>query len=422
MRHVPFFRWVLTLGVLFIACSAAVYVAVPEMPELRQIDLTVLDEKPDGTCTVRWTDPFDRSEHEAAHQCDARRADSLKAPYYDPETGYGWETGFVVAEGSAKGRLYTLGQDDKDIDDRIDLSDTLLIIGLLLTTAGLIGGNIRAAARLIGARPDVVHRAWRLAHDAAAVEEDHTRAIEAVRAAWAPLQRERVHEEMSRTPVKLLRNEDKQRFRTKAWEKGGIHTARDVLDAGVWKLGQLPDVGRRTAEQAVAAAERLADAAHQNVLVRLTPDDRSDPRTTSLITALRVLVEAGPQAQEAADTARELAVRLEPLLTGASAASTRTGMLRVGPEGRRRTRAAVAELRGLLAEAKFDALGPRFGQTSVDLLRGPDNELDALSAWTDFESRPADYYRVLAEVTAGSAGPPAGWRAPSPGGGLSGEV
>lgn len=418
MRHVPFFRWVLTLGVLLITCSAAVYAAVPEMPELRQIELTVLREEPDGACTVRWTDPFDHGEHEAAHQCDAQRADSLKAPNYDPETGYGWDSGFVVAEGSARGRLYTLGQDDETIDDRIDLSDTLVIIGLLLATAGLVGGNIRAAARLNGVRPDIVRRAWQLAYGAAAVEEDHTRAVEAVRAAWAPLQRERVHEEMGRVPVKSLRNDAKQRFRTKEWEKGGIHTARDVLDAGVWKLGQLPDVGRRTAEQAVAAARHLADGASQDVLVRLSADDRSDPRTTSLVTALRVLVEAGPRGKEAADTARELAERLEPLLTDADAASTRSAMFRAGPERRGRARAAVAGLRRILAEAERDALVRRFGQTSVDLLRGPDNELDALAAWTDFERRPEDYYRVLAEVTAAGSG----WRAPSPGGGESVEV
>ncbi|TXS43460.1 hypothetical protein [Streptomyces sp. OR43] len=44
-----------------------------------------------------------------------------------------------------------------------------------------------------------------------------------------------------------------------------------------------------------------------------------------------------------------------------------------------------------------------FSQASVDLLRAPDSDRDGLSAWVGFESRPGDYYRLLAEVTGGAA-------------------
>ncbi|NED12921.1 helix-hairpin-helix domain-containing protein [Streptomyces sp. SID9124] len=398
MGHKPFFRWILALGLLLITGSAIVYAAAPEMPELRQVDLTVLTEKRDGACTVRWRDPFEHRSREGAYQCDTDRDPMLKAPDYDPETGHGYDSGWIVAEGSDKGGLYVLGQDDQVLDERLALSDKLILFGLPLVTVALVGGNIRAAARLGGVRPGVVDRARRLAASAARVEEDRARAVEAVREAWAPLQRERVREELGRIPVSRLRDDDKHRFRTKEWEKTGVRTVRDVLDAGVWKLGELPGVGRRTAEQAVAAARRTADELSADVLVRLSAD-RSEPRTDPLIAALHVLVEAGPEGRAAAAAAAAMATRLEPLLAGASPASGYAAMLRTGREGRRRARSAVAGLRHLLDEADRDGLVPRFGQTSVDLLRTPAGELDALSARADFERRPRNYYAVLAEVT-----------------------
>ncbi|WP_326673586.1 hypothetical protein [Streptomyces sp. NBC_01257] len=180
MRHVPFIRWVLTLGVLLIGCSAAVYTTAPEMPELRQVDLTVLEEAPDGACTVRWKDPFDQRRHEAPYRCDTTRDPVLKAPNHDLRTGHGWDTGFVVAEGGARGELYSLSEDD-EAAGRIGLSDTLTVIGLLLTITGLVGGNIRAVPRLRGVDPDVVRRAWDLAHAADLVAEDYEKALAAVR-------------------------------------------------------------------------------------------------------------------------------------------------------------------------------------------------------------------------------------------------
>ncbi|WP_328903586.1 MULTISPECIES: helix-hairpin-helix domain-containing protein [unclassified Streptomyces] len=398
MGHRPFFRWILALGLLLITGSACAYAAAPEMPELRQLDLTVLSEKRDGACTVRWTDPYEHRTREGAYRCDPDRDPQLKAPSYDPETGHGWTSGFLVAEGPDKGELYVLGQDDDVYDERIALSDRLIMFGLPLLTVGLVGGNIRAAARLGGVRPGLVDRAWRLAGAAAAVEEDRARAVEAVRAAWAPLREERVREELGRMPVTRLRDDERRRFRTKEWEKAGVRTVRDVLDAGVWELGGLPGVGRRTAEQAVAAARRTADAVGADVVVRLSAD-RSDPRAAALVTALHVLVAAGPEGRDAADAAEALSVRLEPLLADAAPATGWATMLRAGPADRRRARSAVAGLRYQLAGAERDGLPARFGQTSVDLLRAPGGELDALSARTDFERRPRAYYDVLAEVT-----------------------
>ncbi|WP_405406498.1 hypothetical protein [Streptomyces sp. NBC_01104] len=77
-------------------------------------------------------------------------------------------------------------------------------------------------------------------------------------------------------------------------------------------------------------------------------------------------------------------------------------MPQAGPEQRRRTRAALAELRHLLDAADRNSVAEEFRQTSADLLRGPDTERDAMSAWLDFASRSDAYYRLLTEVTSGA--------------------
>ncbi|TWG03785.1 hypothetical protein FHX80_112221 [Streptomyces brevispora] len=359
MRHVPVFRWVLSLGLVLIGCSLGLFLATPDLPELRQIDLTVLDEKPDGACTVRWTDPFEHREREAPYLCEAERDAILKAPYFDTDSGFGWDTGFVVAEGSDKGELYSL-EEDSDADARIWLSDRLLVAGVFLTIVGVVGGNIRALSRTRGANPEVVRRARRLSEAAGLVAQDHLRAVEAVRMAWAPLHRE------------LL----------------------DADPADPRRVG----AGRGAVEERVAVARRIAGEVGEAVAVRLDAD-RPEPRTTALIVALRVLVEAGPRARNAAEEGGELAARLEPLLFDAAPAAGRRSLLGAGRSQRRRALAAVAALRPLLDKAEREGRVQQFAQVSVDLLRGPGSDPTGLSAWVDFESRSAEYYGRLAEVT-----------------------
>ncbi|MEV6955510.1 hypothetical protein [Streptomyces sp. NPDC051183] len=178
MRHVPLFRWVLTLGFVFFTCSVGLYAAGSEMSASRQIDLTVLEEEPDGSCRVRWIDPYQKRAREAAYDCDADRADSLKAPQYPDSRGYGWATGFMFTEGPDRGELEDLGGESD-----LGASDVFLLLGAPLITLGLIGGNLRALPRVLGAEPRLVRRAARLSGAARCVVEDYERAVEAVREA-----------------------------------------------------------------------------------------------------------------------------------------------------------------------------------------------------------------------------------------------
>ncbi|WP_330278486.1 hypothetical protein [Streptomyces sp. NBC_00569] len=108
-------------------------------PDTRQIDLTVISEKHDGRCTVRWQDPYHDGgrRRESAYRCDPDRDAVLKAPNYDPDTGYGWDTGFMFTEGRHRGDL----EPSLEEAEPYALSDALVLIGLALIAVGLIGGT-----------------------------------------------------------------------------------------------------------------------------------------------------------------------------------------------------------------------------------------------------------------------------------------
>lgn len=393
MKHVPFFRWVVTLGLVLIGCSLGVYLTTPDYPEREQV---VLSEAPDGTCTVRWTDPFELVEHTGPYQCDPYRPATFKAPNYEPGTDLGWDVGHVLAEGAQKGELYSLDEDE-DIEASFALSDQLLGIGLLPTIIGLIGGNIRSLARLSGVRPAVVRKGERLRERAVQVAQDHARAEEAVRSAWAPLHKELVAKHLDRTPVARLRGSTRTRLPVRLLERNGIHSVRDVLDAGAWEVAQVGGLGRQEAERLWEAARLMSERVSRDTAVRLDAD-RPDTRTVALLNALQVLVAAGPQARNAAETAGSLAGELHRALAGAAPAAGWRKMLSAGRAERRYVPMAVAELRRLLAEAERDGVAERFAQVSVDLLRGADGDPAGLSARVDFDTRPADYYEALAQV------------------------
>ncbi|CAL9570486.1 hypothetical protein SUDANB176_04829 [Streptomyces sp. enrichment culture] len=145
----------------------------------------------------------------------------------------------------------------------------------------------------------------------------------------------------------------------------------------------------------LAAARRLSEAVHETVAVRVDVD-RPEPGSTALVTALHVLVEAGPDARRAVDGAVSLSERLGPPLADARPAGGRLRMLLAGREKRARALTAVGELRSPVDEAERAGLPELFAQTSVDLLRGPSTDV---AARVDFELRSAEYYSLLAEIS-----------------------
>ncbi|MEU3076645.1 DEAD/DEAH box helicase [Streptomyces laurentii] len=244
----------------------------------------------------------------------------------------------------------------------------------------------------------VVAAGARLYEAAQGAVGDHGRAVEAVRAALKPIHDAAVARELDAIPVARLQDVTEGRLRLGYVEKNGFGTVGRVLDAGPYRLRQIPGVGQRTADQMLAAARRLAEAVHDVVAVHIDVD-RPTPDTTALVTALHVLVEAGPDARRAVDRATALAERLGPLLADAKPAAGRLGMLLAGREKRDRALAAVDGLRALTDEAVDAGLPGLFAQASVDLLRGPSADDGGVAAWVDFELRSAEYYSLLAEIS-----------------------
>ncbi|MFD8632354.1 hypothetical protein [Streptomyces sp. NPDC059533] len=241
---------------------------------------------------------------------------------------------------------------------------------------------------------EAVARGTRLYEAAQAVAADHERAVEEVRAALAPICDGLAARELDAIPVARLKEVTEGGLRLGEVERGGFRTVGQVLDAGPYRLRQIPGVGRQTAAQAVAAARRIAEAVRETIAVCVDVD-RPDPRTTALLVALHVLVEAGPEARRALAAARALTCRLGPLLDAARLVPCRLRLLLAGGAARERALKAASEIRALIGRAEREGVPRLLAQASVDLLRGPPTELAAL---VDFELRPAEYYRLIAEI------------------------
>ena len=250
---------------------------------------------------------------------------------------------------------------------------------------------------------EAVARGGRLHEAAQAVADDHARAVAAVRHALEPIHDELARHELDVIPVARLKDVTEGRLRLGEVEKGGFRTVGQVLDAGPYRLRQLPGVGQQTADQTVAAARRIADAVRDTIAVHIDVD-RPEPRTTALVMALGVLVEAGDEARRAVDAAKALTERLGPLLTEAGPAAGRLRMLFAGQAKRDRALTAVAEIRTLTEQAEQDGVPELLAQASVDLLRRPESEVAAL---VDFELRSAEYYGLLAELSGRAPDPAA---------------
>ncbi|MEU0909453.1 hypothetical protein [Streptomyces althioticus] len=396
MRHRPIFRWVTAAGLLFVLLGFVVWEYGPEHPELRLVELTVLEEEPDGTCAVRWTDPYGAGQRTGPYRCDPDRDPLLKDTSEFAWGSLGWDLGYVVAEGDLKGELY-----DPDVETAADRAETvfsaLSVSGVLVAFAGLVCGGVRTLSRLVGLTgwaPLTVRRAERLREAARGVVRDHERAVRAVRDAWQPLHDARVREELAAVPVGRLRWASVPLLPVAELQRHGIRTVRDVLDAGAWGLADTTGLGRRTAEKVWSAARRRADDTAEDTWVRLDAG-LTGPDAERLLTALRVLVQVGPEAWSAVEEAGRLVPELDRhLLTALPAADLRL-LFGADREGRADARAAVRRLRKLLAEAERSGLWLRFVQTSVDLLRGADADPLALSARVDLASRPDAYQEQL---------------------------
>ncbi|MEV0850666.1 hypothetical protein AB0J21_33275 [Streptomyces sp. NPDC049954] len=195
------------------------------------------------------------------------------------------------------------------------------------------------------AEREAVAAGARLYAAARSVAADHERALGAVREALTPILDAEAGRALDAMPVARLQQATGGRVRSELLERGALRTVRQVLDGGPYRLRRLPGIGKVTADQLVAAAQRLAGEVRDGVAVSLDVDHPT-PHTTALVRVLHVLVEAGPGARRTVRTAEGLVKRLGPLLEEAKPVSgwLRLRLLPAGDERRAGALAAVAEI------------------------------------------------------------------------------
>ncbi|MET9142726.1 hypothetical protein [Streptomyces sp. NPDC004042] len=319
MRHVPFFRWVLTAGFMLFACSAGLYAVEsgPELPATRQIDLAVVDEKADGTCRVQWSDPYEKKTREGPYHCDAGRSDILKAPNFQDSRGYGWESGFMFTEGPNRGDL-----DDSKASSGEDFttSDTLLLLGVLLILIGMVGGNLRALPRVLGVEAQLVRRATRLAEAAGWAAEDYARAVDAVRDAERHGSLDAAPDPELVRSLWVLREAGPQAHRAAADARDLAKRLRPLLReaapaAGLRNRLQAGPAARADAEVAVTKLRRLvADAERHGLWERFAQTSVDLLRGQD---ADRATIAAGTDFERDPDAYRRLLEALAPLKAAA---------------------------------------------------------------------------------------------------------
>ncbi|MFE4800229.1 hypothetical protein ACFRFL_35680 [Streptomyces sp. NPDC056708] len=135
------FRWVLVVGCLLVALATGWSEASDHDP---LVDLTVIGERSDGRCVVRWTDPFDGRKRTGLFHC---------APYRGSVEGY--ESGFVVSYPPFKGDLY-----DSELrgTSAFAAMNIVGVGGLALVAAGAVGGAGRFVVRIRRRRAERVPR------------------------------------------------------------------------------------------------------------------------------------------------------------------------------------------------------------------------------------------------------------------------
>ncbi|MFG1706020.1 DEAD/DEAH box helicase [Nonomuraea sp. M3C6] len=240
----------------------------------------------------------------------------------------------------------------------------------------------------------LLRRAARLLGDARGLVAEHERSLAEVRSALEPLRERQARAELGAIPVSRLKDVTGGGLRLGALEESGYTTVLSVLEATPYELQKLPGVGPKTRWQAQSAAKQIARAARESGTVHIDVEHQ-DAETTRLLVALHRLVTAGPELSQARRTAETVEQRLKGLIPDARAMGSWWRRLLSGERRRARAAQAAEQIAGLLAGETETRL--LLAQTTTDLLRSPP---DAMEAWIDFEVRAADYYNLLAELSA----------------------
>ncbi len=272
------------------------------------------------------------------------------------------------------------------------------------TTSLGSGGRARRRVRPGAGARRVIARAQGDAAAAAAVLGIGEGRRQEARTAYEAARAEAVRDELARLPVSRLREMTKDQVRLGPLEAVGFTTVASLVNERVGRLQAIGGVGPDTAAQVVGATYRLRRALERSVRVRFDVDRRPETQTR-LLAGLRHVEEATSATDPVRDELVALAERVEPLLPAASLAGGRLRMLLAGRTRRRRARAALDELHGLVVASGIDRADPRWRRA---LALQPDGPAIDGEVWDDFRTRAVAYNGLLAGIASLDGHPEAG--------------
>lgn len=250
---------------------------------------------------------------------------------------------------------------------------------------GLVGAPAR----------EVLRRAEALAAGLTVLDRALEEAAAAVVDAWAARVQALARRRLADIPVDALRESTQEMLLVRPLEAAGFRTVLDVLDADAARIEEVPGVGPKTAERAVAAARQVAAAVAENVDVRLDPEE-PDAEGTAVLAAVagheHVRRAVGPWRT----AALTLGIEMPDLIRTAGPARGRLRRLFSGGRRRREADAALGHLEAILAWADARGADEALARAVEEVRGAVVGGAEAL--WREFARRPADVYGLLADL------------------------
>lgn len=210
-------------------------------------------------------------------------------------------------------------------------------------------------------------------------------AIEAMRAAV-------VQSQLDSMPVARLKDATEGRVRLGLVESAGYRTVGSVLQAGSYRLQAIDGVGPQTAEQAVAAARRVASTLQTNARLRFDPDHRPAAHL-AVLRSLRAVDVARNVIDPLVPESQRLVQRLDAAISAAKPASSKLRTFFTSRAKKEALRRSVEELQQLL-----DGSRPLAERIATELDRASRSVLSDGDQWSGYLDRPVEYNGWLIEI------------------------
>ncbi|HEV3173412.1 MAG TPA: DEAD/DEAH box helicase [Actinocrinis sp.] len=254
------------------------------------------------------------------------------------------------------------------------------------------------AERTVADKPSAMRRLLRRAADAVSAVRDlgegEDRLHEAVRAAHAEYRTAEARRQLADMPVTRLTDVTSTRLPIAKLQKAGYETVGSVLETSAAHLAAAPGISGRGARYTMAAAQRIAANAEDDI--KVTADlDTGDERAVALLSALHQVHGAERTLTRLREPARKLGEQLAALADAAQPLRSRVRRALAGAERREQARDAAERIEVLLDEAESKGRLDRIATANQKLRAAPAKPARVRK---DFEQNAARYFSTLSRI------------------------